>query len=165
MLLVIVLLTGGEEDGGQPGEPGTVEQSSPEGESAEAEVVDVVDGDTIEVDLDGVEEDVRYIGIDTPEVDPNIGIECFGAAASAENSRLVEGRRVRLAFDAERRDRYGRLLAYVYRKPDALFFNAALIRGGYARTLTIEPNDRFAAALDRLEQLAANAGRGLWGEC
>ncbi len=128
-------------------------------------VLDVVDGDTIHVRLGGENESVRYIGIDTPEVDPNIGVECFGKDASDENRRLVEGRDVRLVFDAEERDRYGRLLAYIYRQPDDLFVNAELIEGGYARTLTIEPNDSFADKLDQLEQAAANAGRGLWGAC
>src|SRR5687767_12811165 len=82
-----------------------------------AEVVSVTDGDTIEVLLGGRAEDVRYIGIDTPEVDPSIGVECFGAEASALNRRLVSGRTVRLVFDDELRDRYGRLLAYVYAGP------------------------------------------------
>ena len=163
MLLVIVLVT--NDDGGSSGEPTGAEGPDPSARSVDGLVVYVVDGDTIEVSLGDSVEDVRYIGVDTPEVDPNIGVECFGDEASEANGRLVEGREVRLVFDAERRDPYGRLLAYVYRKPDALFVNAALIRGGYARTLTIEPNDRFAEALDRLEQAAANAGRGLWGEC
>ena len=82
----------------------------------EVEVVDVVDGDTIEVLIDGTEEDVRYIGVDTPEsVKPGAPVECFGPEASAFNERLVDGERVGLVFDAERRDDYGRLLAYVYR--------------------------------------------------
>ena len=85
------------------------------GPEARAEVLRVIDGDTIEVELGGAEEDVRYIGIDTPEsVVPGEPVECFGKEASAANERLVEGETVRLVFDAERRDHYGRLLAYVY---------------------------------------------------
>jgi micrococcal nuclease len=132
--------------------------------SATVVVTRVVDGDTVEVQLDGVEEDVRYIGVDTPEtVKPGEPVQCFGPQASAFNHRLVEGKRVRLVFGAERRDVYGRLLAYVYL--DGRFVNAELVRRGLARTLTIPPNDRFAAELKRLEIAAARAGRGLWGAC
>ncbi len=132
--------------------------------SATAEVVRVVDGDTIEVRLDGEVEDVRYIGVDTPEsVKPGSPVECFGPQASEFNRRLVEGRRVRLVFGAERRDHYGRLLSYVYLGP--LFVNAELLRRGYARTLTIPPNDRFAMRFERLELAAGRSGRGLWGSC
>lgn len=132
--------------------------------SATVVVTRVVDGDTVEVQLDGAEEDVRYIGVDTPEtVKPDTPVQCFGPQASAFNHRLVEGRRVRLVFGAERRDVYGRLLAYVYL--DGRFVNAELVRRGLARTLTIPPNDRFAGQLKRLEIAAARAGRGLWGVC
>ena len=129
-----------------------------------APVTRVVDGDTIEARIDGEVEDVRYIGVDTPEtVKPGTRVQCFGPRASAFNHRLVEGRRVRLIFGAERRDAYGRLLAYVYL--GRRFVNAALVRRGLARTLTIPPNDRFAPLLRGLELRAARAGRGLWGAC
>lgn len=129
-----------------------------------AVVTRVVDGDTVEVQLDGRTEDVRYIGVDTPEtVKPGAPVDCFGPQASAFNHRLVEGRRVRLVFGAERRDVYDRLLAYVYL--DGRFVNAELVRRGLARTLTIPPNDRFAERLKRLEIAASRAGRGLWGAC
>ncbi|HYG97373.1 MAG TPA: thermonuclease family protein [Solirubrobacterales bacterium] len=135
-----------------------------ESRSATVLVTRVVDGDTVEVDLDGETEDVRYIGVDTPEtVKPGEPVECFGAQASSFNHRLVEGRRVRLVFGAERRDQYGRLLAYVYLGDR--FVNAELVRRGLAETLTIPPNDRFAERLERLEIAAARAGRGLWGAC
>jgi micrococcal nuclease len=132
--------------------------------SATVDVTRVVDGDTIEVDLDGREEDVRYIGVDTPEtVKPDTPVQCFGPQASAFNHGLVEGRRVRLVFGEERRDVYGRLLAYVYLGDR--FVNAELVRRGLARTLTIPPNDRFAPRFERLQIAAARAGRGLWGSC
>ena len=70
---------------------------------------------------------------------------------------------MRLVFDAERRDQYGRLLAYVY--VGDLFVNAELLRRGFARTLTIAPNDSFAARFDALQRAAGSAGRGLWGAC
>ncbi|HST70267.1 MAG TPA: thermonuclease family protein [Solirubrobacterales bacterium] len=132
--------------------------------SATALVTRVVDGDTIEVQLPGGEEDVRYIGVDTPEtVKPGAPVDCFGPQASSFNHRLVERRRVRLVFGPERRDQYGRLLAYVYLGDR--FVNAELVRRGLARTLFIPPNVRFEERLKRLEIAAARAGRGLWGAC
>lgn len=134
------------------------------GASVRARVVRVVDGDTIVASVDGRDEYVRYIGVDTPEtVKPDAPVQCYGPKASDENHRLVEGRTVRLVFDREQRDDYGRLLAYVY--AGSRFVNGALVRGGYARTLTIAPNTSHAAQFDRLAALAARAGRGLWGGC
>jgi micrococcal nuclease len=128
-------------------------------------VTRVVDGDTVAVQLDGRPEKVRYIGIDTPEsVKPGTPVQCFAKAASAANHRLVEGRQVTLRFDAERRDRYGRLLAYVYRR-DGLFVNAALVRLGYAQTLTIPPNVAHAGLFARLAAQARRRDRGLWRAC
>jgi micrococcal nuclease len=129
-------------------------------------VVRVVDGDTIRVRLGGTEEHVRYIGVDTPEtVKPGTPVQCFGKAASAYNKHLLRGHTVRLVFDAERRDRYGRLLAYVYREPDGLFVNAELVRRGYAQTLTIPPNVAHASEFRRLAGSARRDGRGLWAAC
>jgi micrococcal nuclease len=131
-----------------------------------AHVVRVVDGDTILVSVDGATERVRYIGVDTPEtVKPRTPVQCFGKKASAFNHALVDGRDVRLVADAEARDRYGRLLAYVYRADDGLFVNAELVRRGYATTLTIAPNVRFAERLRELAAAARQAGRGLWSAC
>jgi micrococcal nuclease len=155
-ILVVVLLRGSGD--------GDSDVGSPAGEEATARVTRVVDGDTIEVLIDDREEDVRYIGIDTPEsVAPDQPVECYGKAASRLNAELVDGEQVRLVFDAERRDKYERLLAYVY--VGKLFVNAELVRRGYARTLTIPPNDSHAALFSRLAQAAGNAGRGLWGAC
>jgi micrococcal nuclease len=133
---------------------------------AHARVVRVVDGDTILVAVGGREERVRYIGVDTPEsVKPGTPVQCYAKRASAFNKKLLSGRTVRLVQDAEARDRYGRLLAYVYREPDGLFVNAELARGGYARTLTIAPNVRYAARFRALAEAARQAGRGLWSAC
>jgi micrococcal nuclease len=129
-------------------------------------VVRVVDGDTIAVALAGRVERVRYIGIDTPEsVKPGTPVQCYAHTAAAANARLVARERVRLVLDVEPRDRFGRLLAYVYRARDGLFVNAALVRGGFARTLTIPPNVRFAARFRALAAQARRAGRGLWSAC
>jgi micrococcal nuclease len=141
-----------------------VRLGDPPPRSATAYVLRAVDGDTIEVRLDGRREDVRYIGIDTPEtVKPGTPVQCFGPRAHRFNARLVTHRRVRLVFGVERRDVYGRLLAYVYLGRH--FVNAELAQRGYARTLTIPPNDRFARRFKRLQMAAARAGRGLWGAC
>src|SRR3954449_6156470 len=132
----------------------------------EATVTRVVDGDTVHVAIGGADETVRYIGVDTPEsVKPNTPVQCFAKAASAANERLVDGQRVRIVYDAERRDRYGRLLAYVYRAQDGAFVNAALVREGYARTMTIPPNVRFASRFAELARAAREARRGLWRAC
>jgi micrococcal nuclease len=145
-----------------PGLGGTSPVDAPA--SARAYVLRVVDGDTIEARIGDRREDVRYIGVDTPEtVKPDAPVQCFGPRASSFAHRLVEHRRVRLVFGAERRDVYGRLLAYVYL--GRRFVNAMLLRRGLARSLTIPPNDRFAPVFRRLELGAARAGRGLWGAC
>lgn len=130
----------------------------------QALVLSVTDGDTARMLIAGRERSVRYIGIDTPEsVIPGERPECFGKRAARLNERLVEGQRVRLVFGDERRDLYDRLLAYVYRR--GRLVNAQIIRRGYARTLAIAPNTDLAERFARLQQAAANAGRGLWGAC
>ena len=145
--------------GGGPGGGGA-------GSGSTGRVTRVVDGDTIHVELAGVEETLRYIGVDTPEsVKPGTPVQCFAKRAGAYNERLIEGRTVRLVLDAEHRDRYGRLLAYVYRAGDGLFVNAALVRGGYAVPLTIPPNVAHAAELRRIAATARRDGRGLWSSC
>ena len=131
----------------------------------DARVVRVVDGDTIVVKTDDGTERVRYIGVDTPEsVKPNTPVQCWAKKASALNKRLVAGQTITLKFDSERRDRYGRLLAYPIRK-DGLDVGAELIRRGAARTLTIEPNTAHAEMLKTLQSQARQAGLGLWAQC
>jgi micrococcal nuclease len=130
-------------------------------------VVRVIDGDTIRVRLDSPAESrtVRYIGVDTPEtVAPGRPVQCYGKAASDFNHRLVGGRRVRLVLGRERRDRYGRLLAYVSLQGGRLVEDE-LLRRGYARTLTIPPNDDRARRFAALERRARGERRGLWGAC
>src|SRR5436190_3665552 len=155
VITVRLIVGGGSGDGGE---------AAPSGHSVRAKVVRVVDGDTIVASIDGQDEYVRYIGVDTPEtVKPDTPVQCYGPQASAENHRLVEGTTVRLVFDSERRDVYGRLLAYVHR--GSRFVNATLVRSGYARALTIAPNTAHAALFRRLQARAGQAGRGLWGAC
>jgi micrococcal nuclease len=129
-------------------------------------VVRVVDGDTVRVRLDRPHETrtVRYIGMDTPEtVKPGEPVQCFGKAASELNRKLVAGKKVRLELGRERFDRYGRLLAYVY--VGRLLINAELVRRGYARTLTIAPNNERAGLFARLARAARRGGLGLWSAC
>ena len=129
------------------------------------QVLRVVDGDTIKVRLDGGRtERVRYIGIDTPEsVKPDTPVQCFAKRASHFNASLVSGRDVTLRTDAEERDRYGRLLAYVY--TSGRFVNRELVARGYARTLTIPPNVAHADEFASLARRAREAGIGLWKAC
>jgi micrococcal nuclease len=130
-------------------------------------VVDhVVDGDTVDVRIDGRAERVRLIGINTPETkDPRRPVQCYGPEASALTTLLLPaGTGVRLERDVEARDDYGRLLAYV-RRSDGLFVNLELARQGSAVVLSIRPNTAFAAVIAAAADEARRAGRGLWGAC
>ena len=123
------------------------------------QVTRVIDGDTIEL-LGG--ERVRFLGIDTPEtVKPNTPVQCFGKEASAYTKALLEGKTVTLTRDVEDRDKYGRLLRYVYL--DGLFVNEALVRDGYARVYTYPPNVNHAQEFVAAERIARSEKRGLWG--
>lgn len=130
-------------------------------------VIRVIDGDTIEVEIAGERERVRYIGIDTPEMnDRRPEVRELARAARRANARLVERRRVRLELDVEERDRYGRLLAYVW--VGDTMVNEALVRSGHAAPYTFPPNvryvDRFVAAAREAraeaEGAPSGAGRG-----
>lgn len=130
-------------------------------------VVDVIDGDTIKVNRNFKTETVRFIGIDTPEtVDPRQDVECFGPEASKQAHKLLDGTKVRLELDPSQgeRDKFGRLLAYVWLR-DGRLFNEVMIRGGYAEEYTYdEPykyRDRFVAA----ERQAKAEGAGMWTAC
>lgn len=128
----------------------------------EALVTKVIDGDTIEVSLNGQSYKVRYIGIDTPEtVDPSRPIQPYGLEASAKNKKLVDGLVVRLEKDISETDKYGRLLRYVY--VGDLFVNAELVRLGYAQVATYPPDVKYTDLFLRLQSEAREAGRGLWG--
>jgi micrococcal nuclease len=134
-----------------------------------AMVTNVVDGDTIDVDLGGRTERVRLIGIDTPETKkPNTPVECFGPEASAFTAALLPvGAEVRIERDVVGRDDYGRLLGYVHLIDDGAdtFVNLEIVEQGYARPLTIEPNSTFARDFAQAARRAERAGRGLWTAC
>ena len=134
------------------------------GKSGSARVERVVDGDT--VILSAGLGSSRLVGIDTPEtVKPDTPVQCFGPRASAFTKRVLgHAQRVRYRVAREPVDSYGRSLIYLW-LPDGRFFNAMLIRRGYARPLPFPPNTRYAPLFQRLAEKAARGGRGLWGRC
>jgi micrococcal nuclease len=134
---------------------------------ANARVVRVVDGDTVVIRLGGVDEHMRLIGIDTPEtVDPRRPVECFGKEASDHTKELLpKDTRVRVERDAEARDRYDRLLGYVYRASDGLFVNLAMVADGYAKVLTYPPNVAHTGDFTAAQADARTRNAGLWGAC
>ena len=132
-----------------------------------ARVVRPVDGDTIVVDIDGAEESVRFIGIDTPEsVAQDRPVECFGPEAKERTAELLPaGTLVRLERDVEARDRYDRLLAYVIRDSDDTFVNRLLVEEGFAESIAYPPNTTRQGELDQAEAEARADRRGLWDTC
>lgn len=152
--LVLVSLCALALDGcGQPGD------NQSDGR-VDASVERIVDGDTLVITGAGK---VRLIGVDTPEVYG--AAECFGTEASSFAKRLMPpGSRVSYRVGAEPRDRYGRLLAYVY-VPDGRMANKVLVDAGYATPLTIAPNVEFADRFKQGARRARAAGRGLWASC
>ncbi len=124
---------------------------------ATARVIQVIDGDTITIE-GGYR--VRYIGIDTPEVYPQV--EAFGIEAWQANRRLVEGEEVRLERDVSETDKYGRLLRYVY--VDGVLVNAELVKQGLARAKAYPPDTKYQDYLEEMEAEARSAGRGMWAK-
>jgi endonuclease YncB( thermonuclease family) len=178
-VLLLVVLAGGcdglvEGVGGGGGgrAPADLETSAaeraawpdPPKDAVAAKVQRVTDGDTFVATVKGRRERVRVIGVDTPEsVDPNRPDEPYGEEASDFAKHYLNGATVRLAGDAEPRDRYGRMLAYVWLR-DGTFWNALLAAEGYAQQLTIPPNVTYAPLFRRLVAEARRSDRGLWAE-
>jgi len=134
--------------------------------TANATVARVVDGDTIDVSVNGTEERVRLIGIDTPEtVKPDTPVQCYGPEASEHTKELLPpGTPVYLERDLVARDDYGRLLSYVFRT-DGVFVNRDLIDNGYAVPLEIKPNLAYHVYFEQGADAAKAAGLGLWSHC
>ncbi|MFH1947451.1 MAG: thermonuclease family protein [Candidatus Magasanikbacteria bacterium] len=133
-------------------------------ETAYYQVTKIVDGDTIDVNIDGKTERIRLIGIDTPEtVDYNKPIECFGPEATAKAKELLLNQKVRLEADPtqDNRDAYDRLLRYIYRD-DGLFFNQWMIENGYAREFTFIKPYKYQTEFKQAEINAQNGEVGLW---
>ncbi|OIO30850.1 hypothetical protein AUJ77_01750 [Candidatus Nomurabacteria bacterium CG1_02_43_90] len=127
-------------------------------------VTKVVDGDTVTINLDGTSETIRLIGINTPEtVDPRKPVECFGKQASDEAKTILIGKKVRIEKDSTQgeRDKYGRLLAYVFRD-DGLFFNEHMIQQGYAYEYTYNKPYKYQTQFKADQVTAQSQGKGLW---
>jgi micrococcal nuclease len=147
--------------------PTAAPSSSSAPSAGAASVERVVDGDTLVARISGRRERVRFIGMDTPEsVKPNTPVQCFAIEASNRTKALLPaGTVIRLVGDVEQRDRYKRLLAYVYRASDNLFVNLTLVREGYAVPYTFPPNVAHTAEFVTASAEARDAKRGLWSAC
>lgn len=130
-------------------------------------VVYVIDGDTVDLEIDGERERVRLLGIDAPEsVHRSVPEQCFGAESAAALTELLPiGSTVRLERDQDPRDRFGRLLLYLYRTEDELFVNRWLVRNGLADTAFYEPNTARADVLTDARAEARSERVGLWANC
>jgi len=129
-------------------------------------VVRVIDGDTIDVETEDGVQRVRLIGIDTPEtVDPRKPVQCFGKEASAKAKELLEGEKVMLEadFSQDERDKYDRLLRYVF-LPDGRNFDLVLIEEGYAREYTYNTPYKYQQEFKEAERIAQENKRGLWAD-
>lgn len=137
------------------------------GPLTQARVEHVVDGDTVDLVIDGRTERVRLLGIDAPEsVSRNVPRQCFGSEASdALAEALPIGAAVDISRDLEARDRYGRLLLYLHRTDDGLFINRWLVEAGYAEAVSYEPNVAHAPAFAAARHRAVTAAAGLWAAC
>ena len=130
-----------------------------------ATVTRVVDGDTAHVLFRGRDVTVRFIGVDTPEtVAPGQPIECYGPEASQFTTRQLTGEQIRLEFDVDRIDPFGRTLAYLWMR-DGSLFNETLVRRGFATVATYPPDTRYVQRFEAAQRVARAAGRGLWGAC
>lgn len=124
------------------------------------------DGDTISINMNGTIERIRFIGVDTPETkDPRKPVQCFGKAASAFTKNLIGYNPIRLEADPlnTNRDRYNRLLRYIY-LPDGRLVNAEIIRQGYGFAYTSFPFTKSEEFINYQTE-ARQAGRGLWSQC
>ena len=165
LFLALVLASCGRGSAGPP----PADWPRPPDDALKAKVVHVTDGDTVV--LSGIPigrehrrtggRSARIIGVDTPEMRP---VECFGREATAFAQRRLSGRDVRVAFDVQATDRYGRALVYLWDR-DGRLFNADLVAEGYAVPLTIPPNVEHADLFVRLSRQAREADRGLWRDC
>jgi len=156
-----------------PPKPPAQPKDSAEGavKTLPAYVTGVVDGDTVHVRLEnGKEEKVRFIGVDTPESTREV--EPYGKEAAAYTKKRLDGRTVYLELDVGERDKYGRLLAYVWLSPpkndgeaevQAKMFNAELLLNGYAQVMTVLPNVKYANLFAKFQREAREAEKGLWG--
>ena len=142
------------------------------GEKQTVMVTRVIDGDTIEIEG---KIKVRYIGINSPEIyhdttGKKTGEQCFANESYLENERLVEGKEITMVKDVSDKDKYGRLLRYVYVDPSAssgqvIFVNEYLITNGYAKIMTIKPDVKYSQQFKIDEKLAKENNLGIWNKC
>ncbi|MDX2026503.1 thermonuclease family protein [Microcella sp.] len=163
--LALVGLLGSIDGCLQTGEPSVPLQPGVPAASAEGTgtVVGITDGDTLRLEVDGVELRVRLVGIDTPEVYPDV--ECFGPEAEDALAALApRGSTLSYAYDRDPRDQYDRELMYLF-TTDGTFINYELVAQGYAEALVVEPNDRYYDDFVIAEREAQSQGLGQWGQC
>jgi micrococcal nuclease len=150
------------------GDPHAPVSPSPSGASqgrALATVTRVVDGDTAHVLFRGRDVTLRFIGVDTPEtVAPGQPIECYGPEASQFTTRQLTDQQIRLGFDVDRIDPFGRTLAYLWMH-DGSLFNETLVRRGFATVATYPPDTRYVQRFEAAQRVAKATERGLWGVC
>lgn len=130
------------------------------------EVVSVIDGDTIDVDIDGEAVRVRLLGVDTPESvhpDESRNTDEGKAAADWMRAKLV-GEKVYLEYDIQQMDKYGRTLAYVYLDDRETMVNRLMLENGLAQIMTVQPNSKYADEFYKLQLAARKAGAGFWAE-
>jgi micrococcal nuclease len=150
--------------GADPGIPAVANDIPAPADAQEMTVVDITDGDTLRLrDGTGAVENVRLVGVDTPEVYPEY--ECFGDEAEAELLRLAPvGSTVLVVADLDPFDDYDRLLLYLW-NDDGTFINLALVEGGFAEAIRVAPNDLYFDELRAAEDAAARGALGMWGSC
>ncbi len=157
ILMLAIILTACDETTIAP-----VPTNNPDITTESAKVTRVIDGDTIEVLLNGQNYRVRYILVNTPETAHSpAGEEPFGAEATAANKALVEGKTVQLEKDVSETDQYGRLLRYVY--VDGMMVNAELLRQGMAHVATFPPDVKYVDEFLEIQRTAQESGAGMWG--
>ena len=137
-------------------------------------VARIVDGDTAVIIVGNEERRVRFLGVDTPEtVHPNKPVQFYGKEASSFTKNTLTGKKVWLEYDANPTDRYNRHLAYIWTvKPNNInestirrdMFNARLLLDGYAKTMIIKPNTRYASLFGKFQDEAKNSRKGLWSQ-
>jgi len=166
--LLVLLISSLVYFGQQHGWFGSAVKSAEENQPGLYQVVHFVDGDTIKVDMNGKTETLRFIGVDTPETHkPNTPVQCYGPAAASYTKTIISraGNKVRLASDphSTNRDRYNRLLRYVY-LPDGTLVNESLIQNGYGFYYPYFPFTK-SAQFKKDQTAAQTAFKGLWGNC
>lgn len=154
---------------GSPAPPEKKEEVKDDAPSLIAiDLIRVIDGDTIKALVLGKEESIRYIGIDTPEMNFNSDDppDPWAELATEFNKKLLKDRDLYIELDIQERDRYKRILAYVYAKDEDtdLMVNAQLLRYGYAMLLTIPPNVKYVKRFKAAQKLAREEELGIWGE-